>query len=285
MNEVTATSWNDLFDKLFDGSWDEGITRHRSKHAFRGLSDARYGLQTGLIRLGGPFWQMERHLLRNFKKYAHSDVVERDSIWYWLSVAQHHGLPTRLLDWTYSPLVALHFATSDHKRFDADGAVWKVNFASVHSMLPDRIKAPMVREGSGVYTVDMLAESLDSIEDLDGLSSPIGDFAIFFEPPSIDERIANQFAYFSVISNCRVSMDEWLVRHPEFWTKVIIPKDLKWEVRDKLDQSNITERVLFPGLDGLCAWLGRHYFPRKPNKAPEPAPPSVTPRASERIPK
>jgi len=214
------------------------------------------------MRLGSNYPALEKHLLRNFKKYAHQSVVEKDSVWHWLSVAQHHGLPTRLLDWTYSPFAALHFATSDHRRFDVDGVVWKVDFGAVHEMLPEKVKRPMTREGSGVFTVEMLAESLDSLAELDGLSSPVGDFAIFFEPPSIDERIVNQFAYFSVISSPMVSMDAWLQRHPSFWTKIVIPKDLKWEVRDKLDQSNITERVLFPGLDGLCKWLARHYSPR-----------------------
>ena len=56
------------------------------------------------------------------------------------------------------------------------------------------------------------------------------------------------------------------IRGTNSMAKVVIPAELKWEIRDKLDQSNITERVLFPGLDGLCAWLSRQYYPRPPQE-------------------
>ena len=86
---------------------------------------------------------------------------------------------------------------------------------------------------------------------------------VFFEPPSLDERIINQFALFSLLSDPNLKFDEWLQKHPDLYRKLVIPAELKWEVRDKLDQANITERVLFPGLDGLSMWLMRYYSSAK----------------------
>jgi hypothetical protein len=50
-------------------------------------------------------------------------------------------------------------------------------------------------------------------------------------------------------------------QHPSLCRRVVVPARLKWEIRDKLDQANINERVLFPDLDGLSRWLTRYYLP------------------------
>src|SRR5215467_16017885 len=120
MNETRVSNWAELNEVLFADTWDARIKRFRSTFAYRGMSAASYPLTNSLSRLGTPYPTMERNLIKQFKKYAHPNVVDRDTEWHWLSVAQHHGLPTRLLDWTYSPFVALHFATSELEHYDKD---------------------------------------------------------------------------------------------------------------------------------------------------------------------
>src|SRR5207248_11704347 len=85
---------------------------------------------------------------------------------------------------------------------------------------------------------------------------------LFVEPPSFDARIVNQYALFSLMSRVDASLDAWLEEHPGLARRILVPAKLKWEVRDKLDQANLTERVLFPGLDGISRWLARYYAPR-----------------------
>jgi len=259
-NELHAQSWNQLHDWLFEDAWDDQIGRYRSRCAFRGMSNVNYALETALIRLGGNFEQLEHHLLRNFKKYAHRSAVKRDSIWEWLAVAQHYGLPTRLMDWTYSPFVAMHFATASVDEMDKDGVIWAVNYVKTHRMLPEILRLDLQAEGANIFTVEMLSKQIASLAELANLSDTC--VVLFFEPPSMDDRIVNQYALFSIMSDPKEIMDSWLSNYPDLYRKIIIPKELKWEIRDKLDQANITERVLFPGLGGLSRWLRRHYSPK-----------------------
>jgi hypothetical protein len=106
----------------------------------------------------------------------------------------------------------------------------------------------------------MLSKVATTLTAFDQLSK--SEFVLFWEPPSLDDRIVNQFALFSQLSSPQARLDHWLAKHPECFHRIIIPAAMKWEIRDKLDQANITERVLFPGLDGLSSWLKRYYTPR-----------------------
>jgi hypothetical protein len=104
-----------------------------------------------------------------------------------------------------------------------------------------------------------MLSAFSSLHDFDALSRD--PFVVFLEPPAVDQRILNQLALFSLMSSPSARLDAWLEQHPDLCRRVIVPSALKWEIRDKLDQSNINERVLFPGLDGLSRWLARYYTP------------------------
>jgi len=264
VHEVRAANWIELNRELFENTWNADLRRFRSNHVYRGMSWAGEDLRTGLMKLGGNIRHLEYHILRNFKKYARQDAVHENSEWNWLSVAQHHGIPTRLLDWSYSPYVALHFATNELDKYDRDGVIWSVNYVEVHRLLPQTLRKVLSQERSNAFTVEMLERAAASLSALEKLSRR--DFAVFLEPPSLDQRIANQFSIFSMMSSPLARLDEWLRKeHGNLVRRILIPAELKWEARDKLDQANITERVLFPGLDGLARWLTRHYTPRGSN--------------------
>jgi hypothetical protein len=262
---LRPTSWNDLLDALFANSWNPSLGRFRLPYAFRGQATTDETLSSGLVRLAagrGNVAELELHLLRNFRKYAYGQSGA-DSIWHWLALGQHRGLPTRLLDWTYSPFVALHFATADLASMDRDGIVWAIDFVKANRWLPRPLGRILRAEGSDTATVDMLRR-FGSLRAFDRLARR--PFVVFLEPPSLDPRIVNQFALFSLMSSPRATLDDWLAAHAVA-RQIRVPAALKWEIRDKLDQLNINERVLFPGLDGLSLWLTRYYWPKPASKA------------------
>lgn len=209
------------------------------------------------MRIKNPI--MESHLLRNFKKYAKTLLKDGGNIWELLSVAQHYGLPTRLLDWSFSPYVGLHFATSDTSKFQKDGAVWCLNIVEVQKLLPKEYRKALKKEKSYVFTVDMLNEIkvAKGLREFDQ-SKEKDDFLICLEPPSLDDRIINQYAMFSEMSNSDRNLRDLLNTYENMYEKIIIPKALKLEIRDKLDQANINERMIYPGLQGISAWLKRY---------------------------
>jgi hypothetical protein len=272
--ETRPTTWHKLVDALFDGCYDPKLDRFRSPFVFRGTTQD-WSLQHSLSRLRhapGSLPNIEKALFRNFKKYAHHEVRGEPSDWKWLSIAQHHGLPTRLLDWTFSPFVALHFATDKVEDMDKDGVIWMVDFIQSRRFLPPKLRTALEEAYAIGFSVEMLEEHFPKISEVEAQKGMLGEFALFFEPPSLDPRIVNQFGLFSLMNRPNVDMTAWLSsslrQSPRLARRIIVPATLKWEARDKLDQMNLTERVVYPGLDGLSQWLKRWYSPKAPFSAP-----------------
>ncbi|TYB61813.1 FRG domain-containing protein [Nonomuraea sp. PA05] len=257
MKVVTVSSWRELDDSVGEAGRCDGAGRAHSTLVFRGLARSAYTHMSGLARLRGDYAAVESHLIRNFRKYAHRQAPG-PTVWDWLALGQHHGLPTRLLDWTFSPLVALHFATASWPQ--DDGVLLSIDCAAVHQLLPQPLSELLAAEGALLFTTEMLAKVAADLPCFDELG---GDrpFLTFFEPPSLDERVVNQSSVLSVLSDPRFQLEQWLEEHSGAARAWLIPSEVKAEIRQRLDQANITERVLLPGLDGLADWLRRYYSP------------------------
>lgn len=266
MGDLRVATWRELSEALYDIP-ETPFGRYRSDFVYRGLAHEKWELKTSLMRLEGAYAKVERPLLRSFRKYAQPGWLPAGSVWLHLAVAQHHGLPTRVLDWTIAPKVALHFATVEREHYDKDGVIWAVDVVRARALLPGKLRDILDREYAYLFSVEML-EEIGSLAEFDALAAAHGSFVLFFEPPSLDARIVNQGAVMSIMPGPELLLGELLRQHPDLHRRIVIPKGLKWEVREKLDQDNVTERMLFPGLAGLSDWLKRYYGPGPAQAAP-----------------
>jgi hypothetical protein len=245
-------TWEELQREVFVDSFSPSLQRYRSAYAFR----------------------VEKVMFRNFRKYAYANADPAASDWKWLALAQHHGLPTRLLDWTYSPLVAMHFATNELDKMDKDGVIWMANFVNAAGFLPPPMAKTLHDHAAYSFSVEMLEKDFPVISSVEQLKGDHPAFVAFFEPPSLDP----------FLNRPDVLLHEWLhlasTQLPGLARKLVIPAKLKWEIRDKLDNMNITERVIMPGLDGLTAWLKRWYSPKSTHPVAAPAPPRHASRSA-----
>ncbi len=257
--DFTPSNWNELIQMLYDIPKDRDLNRYRSDYFYRGLGDASWSLESSLMRLGGDYHKVEGALLRNFVKYAELGALPSDNFWVQLAIAQHHGLPTRLIDWTVSPQVALHFATAELEHYEKDGVIWCLDANRSRRDLPKEFWKILDDEYAYLFSAEML-KNIKSFREFDKYGQD-KDFILFFEPPALDARIVNQGAILSAMPGVQTRLSDYLHRNPDLYQRIIIPRELKWEIRDKLDQDYITERSLFPGLDGLSRWLKRRYGP------------------------
>lgn len=262
---VEINTMEDLFDMISDQEYREDLGRHRNLFIYRGEPDASFVLSTSLRRnCKDKSHVLEPPMLLNFTKYAilEEPTIEK-SVWNQMILGQHHGLPTRLLDWSFSPMIAVHFAVTENdleQMDEHDSVVWRIDTHELHDMLPEKYQKIIEKYNTTVFSVDMLKEVCDSVHQYD---EDMQDKAmVIIEPPSLDPRIVNQYSFFSVIPDKMTDIERFLNEHTELTIRYIIKKELRWRIRDMLDHLNITERIVYPGLDGLSKWLGRHYFVR-----------------------
>jgi FRG domain-containing protein len=262
IQEIVVHSLGDLIARTTPPEPDPATGRRRSSGVYRGAADASWPLYTSLDVLGGAHpphtkADLEEYILRSFVRYSRPYFVAPPaSDWEVLVAAQHHGLPTRLLDWTYSPLVAAHFATVDLDG-GTDRAVWRLDWKAVHKrfQLPDL--ALLIQDLEGIMGRDRRFTP----SALFAMPPDAPPFACMLEPPSLDVRIVAQSATFTLCSDKRQSFDRFLEEHGlgGALTKLVIPAAERGRIRDQLDLVSVDERRLFPDLDGLANHLKRYY--------------------------
>ncbi len=253
-HSISINSWAELLEVLYKDSWNEKLQKHQSPYVFRALEDRNYRLSSALHRLQDP--QAELQILKSYQQYRPQGTAN-SSFWELLAEAHQLGLPTRLLSWSYSPLVALHFAVANPQKQQLDAVLWAVNYQQARLYWPDQL-ALMVPEGQpGALACEDLNAMAQNLEDLGKLKRK--DYALFIESPLHNMQSRNQALLYSLMSNDHHLMDDWLRSKKVDYFRMVIPARLKQEIRDKLDQANIHEQILFPDTQGLVQWIKRRY--------------------------
>ena len=260
IRETEVRSLGELIDGVTPEKPDPATGRRRDSCVYHGSADASRSLLTSLDRLGGvnpPHTKtgLEEHILRNFARYSRPHLQHATNEWELLVAAQHHGVPTRLLDWSYSPLVAAHFATMGDQ--DVDRVIWRLDWKRMHRKF-------------GLPELALLIDDLHRLVGRDGAFTPwrlIGEgskakpFACMIDPPTLDARISAQTATFTLCSDTSHAFDVFLAEHDleDALTRFVIKRASAACVRDQLDLAGMDERRLFPDLDGVAAQMRRYY--------------------------
>ncbi len=192
-----------------------------NKRIFRGHSSAEYKLLTSIGRRDDYSIEMERSLFLEFKKNYHSYTDQRpETDLEILFMAQHYGIPTRLIDWTYNPLIALYFASQPND--NKDGKVYSIE---LHKS----------------YNVEELDANYLTINDILAIDS-----CKYVVPHYVDRRYANQKSIF-LMSNHPKKKFTFADREVTY----IIKKESKKQILNDLALLGIDEPFVFPTLDNI----------------------------------
>jgi len=263
IKEIQINKIEDVLPLLTEQEYRPDLNRFRSSCIYRGMPSVDFRMATTLKRNCKQLQStLEPSILKNFAKYAVvEDPLLSESIWRTIILGQHYGLPTRLLDWTRSALVALHFCTAEENpdmTGARDGVIWQIDIDELHSTLPANYRAALERNKAEVFTVESLSQVADNLEQYD--RDMRGESMLVIEPPSFNTRIVNQYSFFTVIPLDMEDIEDFLDKHTEKTVKYVIDRNLRWRIRDMLDDLNMSERSVYPGLEGVSKWIARHYF-------------------------
>lgn len=218
---------------------------------FRGQSDSAWGLIPSLARESGKHLPKEGAIYKRFIQNA-TQLMDQSPLdeWEWLFVMQHHRAPTRLLDWTEGPLVALFFATFDPKQDSVDGALWCLDPIALNRQanvsFAYELELPSFRD-------KVLENYLPSRVDPKSPMHPIAAIG-----PRATKRMAAQIGVFTVNHSVYKPI-ETLYDGKHVW-KYIIPKADKEEIRHELGLLGYSALSLFPDIDEVAELIRREYL-------------------------
>lgn len=216
---------------------------------FRGQACVEWPLKHSLSRKTLPSLDEEDHIeiekkaLKWFQERAHLLIEpgllpKRDDLPGWWSIMQHHSAPTRLLDWTRSPFVALYFAVAQEP--DRDGGVWWFNVGALMEVMDERHQFKTMQR-----------EELSAVWQTVGTPQAMFPLDLYFK----SQRMIAQQGVFTICANITgdhgTIIDTSLDGIDRAHQLLVIPKERKSELLRKLEIMNITASSLFPGLDGL----------------------------------
>lgn len=211
---------------------------------YRGQANAEWELLPGLLR--GARNISEATLLSRFKQSAAMLTDRRPtSSFDWVFLMQHYGVPTRLLDWSENPLVALYFAVCDYSSHpDADAALWLL----LPSLLNKNANIIDKNEGDYIPSFDdeeVVGYSTESVRNASRLELfPIATIATRNNP-----RIQAQMGTFTVHHNKSISIES--VGDGKDARKVTIPKESKAAIFAELSLLGVNRFSLFPEMESI----------------------------------
>jgi hypothetical protein len=206
---------------------------------YRGHADASWTLLPHYDRLKKPLRETE--LAGKFRQNANLLLSQVPALPYdfgWMFLMQHYGVPTRLLDWSESPLVALYFAVADETH--CDGALWALYPLELnrHSTSDEVYIPSFDDEWLANYSVTQYSKKKDN-----GIL-PIGAIATRNNP-----RIQAQLGVFTISHLKRVPIEE--VEGGRHCVKLVIPRVAKQRIRNELQLLGITRFQIFPELASI----------------------------------